>query len=179
MARDPYEVVLADLRAKRDEIDKLILSLEAFRPAPTIALGTPAPTTPPPAPPVPMGRLFGASILDASAAVIRDKGAPMSNGDIAEAIQAGGLVMNSAEPANTVSSVLHRAWESGSDVVRVGRGMWGLKEWYPGRDMSKPLPKPRTVEEQAAQALLKAGWTASDFALPEPDEEDDPVDPLA
>lgn len=136
MARDPYEVVLADLRAKRDDIDRLIRSLEAFRPA---GLATPAaPTAPPPkAPPAFGGPLQGLSIVDGAQSVLKERGAPMGNGDIADAIQAGGLAMNSAEPANTVSSVLHRAWENGGDIVRVGRGMWGLKEWYPGQDMSK------------------------------------------
>jgi hypothetical protein len=41
--------------------------------------------------------------------------------------------MNSKEPADAIGSVLTRRLAEVEDVVRVGRGTWGLKEWYPGR----------------------------------------------
>jgi len=41
--------------------------------------------------------------------------------------------MNSKEPANTIGSVLTRRMNEVGDVVRVGRGTWGLREWYPNR----------------------------------------------
>ncbi len=63
MARDPYEVVLADLRAKRDDIDKLIHTLEAYRPA-TLSVPQTFPTAA--KQPDVVGPLFGLSIVDAS-----------------------------------------------------------------------------------------------------------------
>ncbi|WP_156464271.1 hypothetical protein [Afipia sp. Root123D2] len=38
--------------------------------------------------------------------------------------------MNSKEPANTIEV---------GDAVKVGRGTWGLKEWYPGRSFKVKL----------------------------------------
>ena len=34
-------------------------------------------------------------------------------------------------------SVLTRRYNETGDIVRVGRGVWGLKEWYPGRNFNK------------------------------------------
>ena len=43
------------------------------------------------------------------------------------------MVLNSADPLNTVGAVLTRRAKETGDLVKVGRGIWGLKEWYPGR----------------------------------------------
>nr|QIO32975.1 hypothetical protein HAP40_14760 [Bradyrhizobium sp. 1(2017)] len=45
----------------------------------------------------------------------------------------GSAKSNSKEPANTIGSVLTRRMAEVGDVVRVGRGTWGLREWYPNR----------------------------------------------
>ena len=58
---------------------------------------------------------------------------PMRNPDIYAALKAGGLVLQSKEPINTIGSVLTRRFLEQGDIVRVDRGVWGLKEWYPGR----------------------------------------------
>ncbi len=134
-SRDAYDVVLADLRAKRDEIETAIKAIEAVRPqtsAPSAvaAFGIGVPTPPPATRP-----FFGMSIEEAAKHVLKSRSEPMGPVDIVNAIKEGGLVMSSAEPANTVSSVLNRGWRNGSDLVRVSRGMWGLAEWYPDRDM--------------------------------------------
>ena len=60
---------------------------------------------------------------------------PLRNPDIAAALLAGGLVLNSKEPANTIGSALGRRANVVGDIVKVGRGTWGLKEWYPGRSL--------------------------------------------
>jgi hypothetical protein len=65
-------------------------------------------------------------------------------GVYARRLQAGGLVLTSAEPANVVGSVLTRRFNQAGDVVKVGRGIWGLKEWYPGRNF-KALGKNVTL----------------------------------
>jgi hypothetical protein len=56
---------------------------------------------------------------------------PLRNPDIATAFKTGGLVLQSAEPANPIGSVLTRRFNEVGDIVRVGRGTWGLQEWYP------------------------------------------------
>jgi len=141
MARDPYEVVLADLRAKRDDIDKLIRTLEAYRPAaaPTSVSGPNALKQTDG-----VGPLYGLSIVDAAKTVLRDRGRPLPVADIVAGLRDGGHVMNSEDPSNTVSSVLNRAFQQGNGVVRVGRGTWALA--------------PKTVESEAAQTLIDSGW---------------------
>ena len=142
LSRDAYDVVLGDLRAKRDEIDRAIQAILAVRPhaAPSsavVAFGVSAPTQPPAPRP-----FFGMSIEEAAKHVLKGRSEPMGPVDIVNALKDGGLAMNSVEPANTVSSVLNRGWRNGSDVVRVSRGMWGLAEWYPDRDM-RFIPSPK------------------------------------
>ncbi len=164
--RDPYEVVLADLRAKRDEIDVLIRSLEGFRPTqgslpipdrPTMEKSEAAPT---PKQPESVGPLFGLSIVDASKIVMRERGRPLPVGDIVLGLKEGGHVMNSEDPSNTVSSVLNRALQQGNGVVRVGRGVWAL-----------PETMPRTVEEQAVHAVLDSGFEIPPFTTSEIDDD--------
>lgn len=49
-------------------------------------------------------------------------------------------MLTSADPVNVVGSVLTRRFNQVGDVVKVGRGIWGLKEWYPGRNF-KPVSR--------------------------------------
>lgn len=45
--------------------------------------------------------------------------------------------MASADPINTVSTVLGRRSEKVGDIVRLERGRWKLKEWYPNRSFRR------------------------------------------
>jgi hypothetical protein len=56
---------------------------------------------------------------------------PLGNQDLADQLRAGGVMLSSTNPANTVGSVLNRRATEVGDIVRVGRGTWGLAEWYP------------------------------------------------
>lgn len=122
---DPYELVLADLRAKKIQIEQAIATIEALR------SGQPAPASPAPSENAPAqgsstsvdgpGAFLGMSIVDAAKALLASKRKPMRNPDIAAAFKAGGLVLNSREPANTVGSVLTRRFSEVGDVVRVDR----------------------------------------------------------
>jgi hypothetical protein len=42
-------------------------------------------------------------------------------------------LLQSETPANTIASVVGRAFKAGGEIVRVQRGQWGLQEWYPNR----------------------------------------------
>jgi hypothetical protein len=77
------------------------------------------------------------NIVDAAKKLLAAKREPLRNPDTATAFQRGGLVLNSKEPANTIGSVLSRRQAEVGDVVKVGRGTWGLKEWYPNRSCKK------------------------------------------
>ena len=133
---DPYEAVLADLKAKRAQIDQAIAIIEAVRaPMPGVAgLAAPAPEVIVGEGP---GWLLGMTIPEAAKKLLATRRQQMKNSEIVTAFRAGGLVMNSADPVNTVNSVLTRRFTNEGDIVRVGRGLWGLKEWYPGRSFKK------------------------------------------
>jgi hypothetical protein len=139
---DPYETVLADLRAKREQIDQAIRAIELFRghggrAEPAVEDHPPARAGDDVAP----GMFLGMSIADAAKKLLSIRKQAMSNADIASALRDGGLVMSAhTDHQNIVGSTLTRRFEKVGDVVRVGRGIWGLKEWYPNRSF-KPSSK--------------------------------------
>jgi hypothetical protein len=148
---DPYETVLADLYAKREQILQAIAAIEALR-GPTIGgISSGAAANPnkfgsgsldhP-------GALLGMSIVDAAKALLASKRTPLKNPELAAMFKAGGLRMNSKEPANTIGSVLTRRMAEIGDVVRVGRGTWGLKEWYPNRSFKLKEDEKREERQQ-------------------------------
>jgi DNA-directed RNA polymerase delta subunit len=77
------------------------------------------------------------TIPEAAKKLLTFKRQPLRNPDIAAAFKAGGLHMNSADPVNTIGSVLTRRANEVGDIVKVGRGTWGLKEWYPNISFAK------------------------------------------
>lgn len=136
---DPYDAVLADLRAKRDQIDQAIAAIESIR------TGGPAPSrdqtqgngNQPNGSVGGPGDLLGLSIADAAKKVLTARRQPLKSADILEAFRAGGLPLTSKEPMNVIGSVLTRRFNDVGDIVRVSRGVWGLKEWYPNRSFKK------------------------------------------
>lgn len=140
MATDPYEVVLADLRAKKAQIEQAISAIETLR-------GIGSATAPVGAhPPFDRGAngdvdspgaFLGMSIADAAKKLLAAKRQPLRNPDIAAAFKRGGLHMNSKDVVNTVGSVLTRRANEVGDIVKVDRGTWGLKEWYPNRNFNR------------------------------------------
>lgn len=87
----------------------------------------------------------------------------MGNAEIAAALQAGGLVMGSAEPSNTVGSILTRRYDQVGDIVKVGRGIWGLQEWYPNRSFKKKSDKGNNGGTPKDDAPLDADADNSDM----------------
>jgi len=132
---NPYDAVLADLRAKREEIDKAIELLERVRGgnSPARAAETPAA----PQPQNHAGMFLGMSIVDAVLKLLALRKHKMTNGEILKELLAGGMVLTSKEPINVIGSVITRRFNAVGDIVRVDRGTWGLKAWYPGRNFQK------------------------------------------
>lgn len=129
---DPYDAVLADLYAKRDQIAQAIAAIESLRGG--AASGTGVGRTEDANVPT---DLLGMSIVDAAKKLLALKRKPLRNPELAAMFKAGGLVLTSEQPANTIGSVLTRRFNDVGDVVRVERGTWGLKEWYPNRNFGK------------------------------------------
>lgn len=164
---DPYETVLADLRAKRDQITNAITALESLRPGP--GLPSPAPVAPvhnsAPLMIAPTSDEFvGMTIVDGAKALLARRGKPLGNADIATAFVAGGMNLNSADPTNTVGSVVTRRFNNVGDIVRVGRGLWGLPEWYPGRTFARK-PATKGLAAVSAEADTEAEHTTSTPAV--------------
>lgn len=152
MATDPYEVVLNDLRAKKAQIEQAISAIEAIRGGASIpnGIGQAAPATSSQNSDIDSpGAFLGMSIVDAAKKLLAAKRQPLRNPDIAAAFKRGGLAMNSKDAVNTIGSVLTRRANEVGDLVKVDRGTWGLKEWYPNRSFKK---EPRE-SNRAAEAV--------------------------
>ena len=146
---DPYETVLADLKAQRARIDSAISAIEALRGSGTISAAAGVPAATPEGPAEGPGAFLGMTLPEAAKKLLATRRQPLRNPDIAAAFKAGGLHMNSADPVNTIGSVLTRRAEMVGDIVKVGRGTWGLKEWYPGRSFKKEKSEGESKAEPA------------------------------
>ena len=172
--QDPYTAVLADLRRRRNELEDAIRVLEAVRgssqPLTTEKSQAPAPAL------EHRGQFAGMSIGDASRQVLAQQRKTLQSAQIAHLLASGGLSMTSADPANVVSSVLARRFQSVGDIVKVSRGVWGLAEWYPNknfhRDTEKPVgvlvSGPETDDEDDEASSLRALEAAEDATATDP-----------
>ena len=135
-----YDDVLTDLMAKRDKLNAAIEAIQELRgngTASDISHSSATSTQQAGAVDVLRDTFFGMSIPDAAKKFLAMSKKAMSTQDIAEALERGGFTHGSGNFSNTVGSVLHRLDGTGGGIVRVARGIWGLAEWYPGRNKSK------------------------------------------
>lgn len=166
---DPYEAVLADLHAQRAKIDQAIAVLTSIRGGGAMPpMGVTAPEN---GIVETAGMFLGMSITDATKKLLAMRKTTLGNVEISRALQAGGLAMNSKDPVNTIGSVLTRRFNEVGDVVKVGRGIWGLKEWYPGRTF-KPTSKASAAAAEAIEGVKAEEDTPMDFTPPPSSVED-------
>jgi hypothetical protein len=135
---DPYAIVLADLREQRAKIDQAISAIESLRGIAPSGRAASQPETPKSSTGAGggsdgPGAFLGLTIVDAAKKLLMSERRQLTNSEIVQAFGRGGLILNSEDKLNTVGSVLNRRFLQVGDVVRVGRGTWGLKEWYPNR----------------------------------------------
>ncbi|WP_298215953.1 winged helix-turn-helix domain-containing protein [Acidocella sp.] len=150
---DPYAAVLADLMRRRDEIDNAIRVIEAVRGDGAGNAVTAAPEQPA-SESNQNGQFIGMSIAEAAKLLLRNKRKTLSSAEIVEGLIAGGLALTSAEPSNVIGSILTRRFYGPGDIVRVSRGQWGLKEWYPGRNFQKREESSKVKTESSSAADL-------------------------
>jgi hypothetical protein len=73
---------------------------------------------------------YGMSIAEAAKKYLAMSGRkPQTTDSITDALGRGGL----SATRDSVGTILVRVANQEGDIVRVGRGLWGLFEWYPGR----------------------------------------------
>ncbi len=125
----PYDVVIADLESKRDQISATIEMLKALRGTGTIALPL-ATATRPPATNGEIARdaFFGMSLPEAAKKYLSIEKVTKANPVLCEALLRGGFKTQSANFSEVVRSQLGRH----PDFVKVS-GEWGLAEWYGNR----------------------------------------------
>ena len=142
-----YQVVLADLKSRRDQLDQAILAIEAMQGirsegAPVAKAssngGGPAELR--------RDSFFGMTVLEASKKYLAMVKRPTAGADIAAALKEGGYLFTASKPGDTVTAILNRDDAKNGDVVRIGKAMFGLAEWYPNR------PKRKKVSEAAVPA---------------------------
>jgi DNA-directed RNA polymerase delta subunit len=102
------------------------------------------------------GAFFGLTVADAAKKALGLKRKPLHSSDLVPLLRQGGIVMNSADPSNTVNSILSRRFNDVGDIVRVERSTWGLREWYPHTNFGrKKDPTSKDVVEQASAPAVQ------------------------
>lgn len=138
--QEHYAAVIADLESKRDELDRSIAMLRhmAGISAPVKSATDHAQKVEDKAAPAIAGDnpFLGMKVHDAAKIILANKRKPMSPSDLVDAMEAGGLLLT-GNKANSVGSILNRRQKQVGDIVSPQRGMWALKEWYPGRSFGK------------------------------------------
>lgn len=146
MSNNAYDTVIADLKAKRDSLNSMIMNLEALASggnAISESQKTPTEmtnesTSDSTIVPAHSGSEFlGMSIADAAKVLLQRERRKMKVKGIAKALEAGGMEFTGESTTNTIGSVLNRRQNKVGDIVSPERGYWGLKEWYPGRTFGK------------------------------------------
>lgn len=146
MSTNPYEQILADLKARRDQIDTDIASMEALRDRWGATSGT-TPSSPTNSTGnIPSNAFFRMSIADAAIKLLGMAQQRLTINQIIDGLEKGGLPRSSY---NSVYSILNRRAEANGDLEKLG-SEWGLAEWSgPGRKR-KPVslnPKDFIMDE--------------------------------
>ena len=129
-----YTAVLADLKSKRDMLDAAIVGIETMlgiRGLSGESAQTAATTSPQQLNDLGRGAFLGMTIVDEAKKYLAHKRESQSTEKIMHALRDGGIVLTGATPLNVVGSVLNRNFNSGGDIVKVSRGVWGLADWHP------------------------------------------------
>jgi hypothetical protein len=163
-ASDPYDAVLADLKAKLAQLKQAIAVIEAVRSGQLLApIQNNAPQSSSAPAQIVAGSFHGLSIVEAVKQLLTHRKKPLGTPEITESIIAGGVVFSTDTPGNTVGSVLHReSAKPTGGIISVGRGTWALPEWYsnPGR-FRKKAPGEKADDEPAPDSNVPKpdqGW---------------------
>lgn len=133
----PTAIALAALRAKRSElaailaeIDKEIARLEHGEPSRETASVAPLPA-------LPEFAFQCMTIAEAATSHLRSHGKPLVSREIAAALVSAGFPIKHSNPAHAVQNQLGKRAKREGDVLTVGYGRWGLKEWYTGAELEE------------------------------------------
>jgi hypothetical protein len=139
----PYDLVIADLENKRDQINAAIEMLRALGATGAIALPLPLASPKPPASEsdIPRDAFFGMTIPEAAKKFLSIVKATKSNSELCAALLKGGFKTQAANFGEVVRSTLQRH----QDFVKVN-GEWGLGEWYGNRGGGRRVRRAGTLQ---------------------------------
>lgn len=163
MAQDTvdYNVVLADLEAKRDALDDAIEGIRKMLAMSGLSVSTngAASGTSFTLDDIPSNAFHGLNIGAAAMKLLDITQKPLSMQAIADALERGGFRHTSKNFVNTVSTAMYRMYqEIDPPVVKQGRE-WGLRVWYPG--WRRPKGKDAEAEAAAAAETNEGGESTS------------------
>ena len=152
-----YNAVLADLEARRAQLDIMIAGVKAILTAGGgitngNAEGVISPEN------IPTGAFLRLSIADATKKFLDMVKTKQSVPQIVQALERGGL-----PPAkyNTVYAVLRRRENISKDIIRVG-DEWALAEWYPNNpNLRKRTPDNKATKKKSKKKGTKKTRTAA------------------
>ncbi len=142
---NPYDVVIADLENKRDQINAAIEMLRALGATGAIAL--PLPAAPSKAQPseadIPRDAFFGMTIPEAAKRYLSIVKATKPNSELCSALLRGGFKTQ----ANNFSEVVRSTLQRHPDFVKVN-GEWGLGDWYGNRGGGRRIKRSNGSQAQ-------------------------------
>jgi hypothetical protein len=167
MSTEPinYEAVIADLEAKKEQLETTINMLRALS-----GLGTLGITPSPSGGGVSGGgkiasdAFFGKSIPEAAAIHLGNVRKKLSTQALMEAMEAGGLPKSKY---NTVYAILRRRESQVGDLINM-QGEWGLAAWYPNH--TKKAKKDVVSASASASTDESAEVEEIDDIFADPDE---------
>lgn len=146
----PYEAVIADLEAKRDQINATIDMLRALSGAGiTVISGSVSPQRSDEHA-IKRDSFFGMTLPEAARKYLAMMKVTKPNPELCDALLLGGFKTSSSNFPEVVRSTLQR----NKDFVKVS-GEWGLAEWYSGRGGAKKTR--RNIAEEAAPEVVDEG----------------------
>lgn len=124
-----YDIVLADLMAQREKIDAAIAAVQAARSlsggGATVNSGMAAK--------IESDSFFGLTVVEAAVKYLGMMKRPQKVSTITEALKEGGYSFTTDNPLPGVASILNRDDLKGGEIVRIGKGTFGLASWYKTR----------------------------------------------
>jgi len=171
-----WGVVIAELEAKRDLLDKAIASFRAIQ-ASGVLFGSTEGAMPAMADSVavslhggdvPVGAFLGKSIPEAAKLCLQITKRKMTTREIVDSLLKGGIETTAKTSfPSIVHSILMRAVRAGGGIVKLDRSHWGLAEWYPrgiasntrtnARKRAKPTRKRKDAKEAKSETQSQAG----------------------
>ena len=146
MAQTNDNAYLAKLKTQRAALDTLIANIEAYEKSGIIPAGGGQGNAGGGPVDIQIDTFIGLTVLDGAKKYLNMcHKSPKSTQEILDALGQGGL----KSTMTSVATILGRDGRAGRGSIKaVGRGMWGLREWYPNASAGKRKRSVKKEEEE-------------------------------